>query len=166
MFLALLAAFAMTQADTPAIDPDAPGVVADLTAPPKLNRARAILCSCAKAIAPDYLLTGLVIDAELVLGADMRSAADRQATVFNILSAMKNGAPIELSDRTKIFHGTNTGKCGVRFDYGKQYMVYARKTEDGVYETDYCLMNAAFGSSEPEGGEPENAENAPTPKSE
>ncbi len=157
MLSALIAAIALAQTEAPATAEEAPpaAAVADLTAPPKLNRARAILCGCAKAAAPDFLLTGLVVDAELVLGADKRSAADRQATIFNILSAMKNGEPIDTRGRTKIFHGTNINECGVAFDYGKQYMVYARKSEDGAYETDYCLMNAAFGD------EPE-----PAPKSE
>lgn len=139
MLLVLLAAAAMAQTDAPAAN-----VTADLTAPPKLNRARAIICRCAKAPAPDVLLNGLVIDAELFLGEDKRSAADRQATIFNILSASKNGAPVKISGRTRVFHETNANQCGVRFDYGKQYMVYARKNEDGGFETDYCLMNAAF----------------------
>jgi|GEM_PF-1747213 len=135
MITAILAAAALAQADA----------TADLSTPPKLNRARAILCSCADATMPDYLLTGLVVDAELVLGADKRSAASRQATVFNILSAMKNGEPLEIDGRTRIFHETSPNECGVAFDYGKEYMVYARKAEGGEYETDYCLMNAAFG---------------------
>jgi len=143
MLLALLAAAAMAQTDAQT-DTLAASVAADLTAPPKLNRARAILCRCAKATAPDVLLTGLVVDAELFLGEDKRSAADRQATIFNILSALENGEPMKVSGRTRIFHETNTNQCGVRFDYGKQYMVYARKNEDGGFETDYCLMNAAF----------------------
>ncbi len=162
MLLALIAAFAIAQADASESD-GAPStdIVDALAAPPKLNRARAILCSCAKATAPDYLLNGLVVDAELVLAADKRSAEDRQATIFNILSAMENGEPIDINGRTKIFHGTNTNECGVRFDYGKQYMVYARKNEDGAYETDYCLMNAVF-----DDGAPETQGDAPAPKSE
>ena len=156
MLLALMAAAAMAQTDAPA-----EGSAADLTAPPKLNRARAILCRCAKAPAPDVLLTGLVIDAELFLGEDKRSAADHQATVFNILSAQENGEPAEVRGRTRIFHETNTNQCGVRFDYGKQYMVYARKNEEGGFETDYCLMNAAFDDTPTQ--EPDIA---PAPKSE
>ena len=147
MLTVLLAATVLAQADAPATVNGTleEGVVADLSSPPKLNRARAILCSCASAKAPDYLFTGLVVDAELVLGPDKRSAAERQATVFRILSAAKNGEPINVSERTKIFHETNVNKCGVTFDYGKQYMVYAHKIDDDAYETDYCLMNAAFG---------------------
>lgn len=151
MLLTFIAAAAMTQADATA----ATGA-GDLTAPPKLNRARAILCRCAKAAPPDFLLTGLVIDAELFLGEDKRSAADRQATIFNILSAMENGEPATITGRTRVFHETNTNQCGVRFDYGKQYMVYARKNEEGGFETDYCLMNAAFDDT------PEDAD-APAP---
>ncbi len=139
MLLALLAAAAFAQADAATRE-----ITADLSAPPKLNRARAILCSCAKAKAPDMLLNGLVVDAELVLGEDKRSAAERQATIFNIFSAMENGEPVKLDGRTRVFHETNANQCGVQFDYGKQYMVYARKTEEGAFETDYCLMNAAF----------------------
>ena len=103
MLLAVLAAAAIAQADA-----STPEIITDLSAPPKLNRARAILCSCAKAKAPDVLLNGLVVDAELVLGEDNRSAADRQATIFNILSAMENGEPATINGRTRIFHETNT----------------------------------------------------------
>ena len=163
MLLIPLAARIMAQSEAPAAQESETVVdaVETLAAPPKLNRARAILCSCAKTKAPEFMLQGLVVDAELTLGPDGRKAAPRQATVFDVLSASENGEPAKINGRLKIFHETNTAKCGVRFDYGKEYMVYAHKNEDGAYETDYCLMNAAFDVSPPEAADAE-----PDPKSE
>ncbi len=135
MLIALFAAMTLAQA---------PETAEEISAPPKLNRARAILCSCAKTKPPEFMLQGLVVDAEMTLGPDGRKAAQRQATIFNVLSATEFGKPANVEGRLKIFHVTNPDECGVRFDYGKEYMVYARKTEEGAYETDYCLMNAAF----------------------
>ena len=162
MFLPLLAAMTVAQAQAPAPDP-----VDTLAAPPKLNRTKAILCSCEKTQPPQFMLQGLVVDAEMTLAPDGRNPADRQATIFNIFTATENGERADLGRRLKIFHLTNKARCGVRFDYGKEYMVYARKTEEGAYETDYCLMNAAFDPSSQEAASETPASDAETdPKSE
>lgn len=152
MFLIVLAAMIFAQSEAPAAEDDAVAIdaVDVLAAPPKLNRAKAILCSCAKTKAPEFMLQGLVVDAELTLAPNGRKAAARQATIFDVLSATENGEPADIDGRLKIFHQTDTAQCGVRFDYGKEYMVYAQKNEDDAYETDYCLMNAAFDVSPPE----------------
>ena len=169
MLLTAFAAMILVQIEEPASKEDtaATDAVDALAAPPKLNRAKAILCSCAKTKPPEFMLQGLVVDAELTLAPDGRKAASRQATIFDVLAATENGEPAEIDGRLKIFHQTNTAQCGVRFDYGKEYMVYAHKNEDGAYETDYCLMNAAFDVSPPEAAGVEvNPDSEPDPKSE
>jgi hypothetical protein len=103
----------------------------NLTAPPDLSRERLILCGCASEPPAETVLNGLVVDAELTLGPDRRSTNDRQATVFE-----KRGS----GERFKVFHNTSRSGCGVTFDYGKNYSVPARKTEDGVFETNFCLV--------------------------
>ncbi len=104
---------------------------AELTAPPDFTRAQAIICSCASAPAPETVLEGLVVDAELTLRPDGLRANDRQATVFETANA---------KDRFKVFHSTSQSACGVAFDYGKKYAIPVRTSDDGAYETDFCLM--------------------------
>lgn len=97
-------------------------------------------CHCPDAMEPGLVyLEGLVVDAELTVAPDGRTPNDRQATVFDI----KPGNAVGVSGRTRIFHSNNTNKCGVVFDYGKQYELVVRKTGDGQYETDKCLMPQA-----------------------
>jgi hypothetical protein len=97
-------------------------------------------CPCRDEIPADVLIVeGLVVDAEASLDPDRRAPNDRQATIFDIFRASRG----DHSDRTKIWHSTNTNKCGVVFDYGRRYVVAARENEDGALETDKCLMRAA-----------------------
>jgi hypothetical protein len=63
----------------------------------------------------------------------------RQATVFRVVK----GAGADTPELTKVFHLTNPAKCGVRFDYGKRYVIVAAKKASGELETSYCLMPAA-----------------------
>lgn len=108
----------------------------ELKAPPSVRAA----CPCPKEPEPGVMtLRGLVVDAELTLGPDGRSANDRQATIFDITP----GNPYGVSGRTRIYHSTDTNKCGVLFDYGSKYLLRVRKTENGEFETDKCLMLCA-----------------------
>lgn len=100
------------------------------------ERLREILCGCAAATPAETLLEGVVVDAELTLSPDGRTANQRQATIFTILNALDVAA----GARVKIFHDAQA-QCGVTFDYGKRYRIRARPIEDGAFETDYCLMN-------------------------
>lgn len=126
-----VAALAQASADTPA-------------SPPSLDRQQSILCSCAAAAGPDLILEGLVVDAEMTLGADGRSANDAQATIFNVLKtrAVKQTDPLT-GARIRVLHTTSPKSCGVTFDYGKRYAVPVRKTEAGELETDFCLLTKA-----------------------
>ncbi|HNR75608.1 MAG TPA: hypothetical protein PKM48_00635 [Parvularculaceae bacterium] len=95
------------------------------------------LCSCAnKPEGEEVAFTGVVTDAEMTLGADGRSAKERQATVFRILKGSSEKVP----DPAKVWHVTNPSKCGVTFDYGKRYDVVAVRKENGELETSYCVM--------------------------
>lgn len=120
-----------------------PDIVRDLAAPPRPDRSREILCSCKGAAPAQLLLKGLVIDAEVTLGPDGRSANDRQATFFNVLSSREGAARAKVSGRTKVYHNSGAARCGVQFDYGKSYSVPVRKNEAGNFETDFCLMTSA-----------------------
>ena len=145
MFSVLLAAIAL-QTATLSLEGDVPqaDIVKELAAPPTYDRARAIRCSCKDATPAMLLLEGLVVDAEVTLGPDGRSANDRQATFFNVLKAREDGKLAKVSGRTKVFHQAGSAKCGVSFDYGKRYAVPVRKTEDGELETDFCLIANAL----------------------
>lgn len=95
------------------------------------------LCSCAGVDkAPLVSFTGIASDAQMTLGPDGRSALPRQATIFDVVK----GKSADVPNPAKVFHVTDPAKCGVKFDYGKRYVVTAVKTENGELETSYCLM--------------------------
>jgi len=111
------------------------------TAAPKAKPAPTIRAKClcpAPVEGAIVRLEGLVVDAELTLGPDGRTANDRQATIFEIWRS--DGA--EVSGRTKVWHSADTEACGVIFDYGRKYQLAARKNEAGELETDACVMRA------------------------
>ena len=108
------------------------------TAPPPAQKTPSIRsneCRCPETIpAPDLLLEGLVVDAEVSLTPDGLDVEDRRATIFTIARG-----ETDVKGRTKIWHTIRTRSCGVNFDYGKKYKIAVRKTEEG-FETDACLM--------------------------
>ena len=104
------------------------------TPPPTLYGAPS--CTCPATGDSDLTVTGFVIDAEVILGADRRSVEDRMATIFDVTSSSDSS----VSGRTKIWHNVSEASCGVTFDYGRKYSVPARYDEDGALETDSCLM--------------------------
>ena len=78
--------------------------------------------------------TGVVVDAQLLLGEDGRSPADRQATIFRVVKTLKG----EVASPARIWHVTAPENCGVTFDYGKRYTVVAINN-DGAFETNWCV---------------------------
>ena len=95
------------------------------------------LCSCADVDKTKLVsFTGIASDAQMTLGADGRSAEARQATIFRVLK----GESADVPDPAKVWHVTDPAKCGVKFDYGKRYIVTAVKKENGDLETSYCVM--------------------------
>lgn len=94
-------------------------------------------CRCA-APAPGeetVVFKGLVVDAEMRADASGLAVEPRQATIFRLIRAEKG----EVSGPVKVWHATSPDRCGVAFDYGREYTVRARK-EDEALETDFCLM--------------------------
>lgn len=83
----------------------------------------------------DIFFKGVVVDAELTVDSSGLSVTPRQATIFRAIEPQKLG----LENPIKVWHVTNPDKCGVTFDYGKEYTVKARKKDDAL-ETDLCLM--------------------------
>lgn len=108
--------------------------IGDLTAPPVAKKLSD--CVCPADASPDVTLSGYVIDAKVVLGADRRSVEDRMATIFDVKSSNTSS----VSGRTPVWHHISDDACGVSFDYGKKYTVYARWGENKELETDSCLM--------------------------
>ena len=104
----------------------------EVRTPPKPDRY--LRCRCAAPTADVLTFTGAVADAELRLGADGRSVAEIQTTVFTIVDSDDIG-----EDRVRVSHPTTPEKCGVAFDYGKRYEIRAVR-EDGDLRTDYCLL--------------------------
>lgn len=113
---------------------------ADLAAPPQLygKDPTEPRCVCIDDQTPKEFITlkGLVVDAEVTLSANRLSTNDRQTTIFDVTQASNN----ETSGRTRIWHSTLVGQCGVTFDYGRRYTLAVRKSETGQLETDECLM--------------------------
>lgn len=167
MFSILIAA-AMASQSEPAVnigeDVPPPDIVKDLAAPPVFEREKPVDCGCEEAAPALAYLEGFVVDAELTLGADGRSINDRQATIFDVLQGQDIVA-MNVRGRTKIFHSANRKQCGVTFDYGKKYRVPVRKTEDGKFETDLCLVSGKAGKPAPKAGS-EPTEKNDKPKSE
>ena len=98
------------------------------------------LCSCANKTDGERVnFTGIVTDAELMLGADRRSTQPRQATIFRVLKGGGENVP----DPAKVWHVTDPANCGVTFDYGKRYEIVAVENDRGELETSYCVMPAA-----------------------
>ncbi|MHA7872092.1 MAG: hypothetical protein ACX939_07070, partial [Hyphococcus sp.] len=97
-------------------------------------------CRCPETLEDGVLtLRGLVVDAELTVAADGRSANERQATIFNV----SRSGDHDVQGRTRIWHSTIPANCGLTFDYGLQYTLFVRRNEDGTLETDQCLMRRA-----------------------
>lgn len=132
MLISFLAMLAMAQS------------AGDLGAPPPDVR-KAPECRCPEAPEEAVLfLRGLVVDAEITVAPDGRSPNERQATIFTI----NPSADHDHKGRTRIWHTTKTESCGVTFDYGLQYLVAVRRTDDGDLETDECLMRQTRASEE------------------
>lgn len=108
---------------------------ADLTAPPAVIEDNPD-CTCPAGSAADLVLSGYVIDAIIIPGADLRTYEARMATIFDVSSSSDEG----VTGRTEVWHAFGEAACGVSFDYGKKYTVSARWSEDGEIETDACLM--------------------------
>lgn len=84
----------------------------------------------------DAEFTGLVKDAQTFLAEDGRSIAERQATIFSVIDGLD-------AKMVKVFHSTKPSKCGITFNYGKQYEVSVRSL-DGDYTTSYCIDPRRF----------------------
>ncbi|WP_428410217.1 hypothetical protein [Hyphococcus sp.] len=107
---------------------------ADPYAPPEIRKYSE--CTCPADASHEVTLSGYVVDAKIILGADRRSVEDRMATIFDV----KSSSDASVSGRTAVWHNIDEDACGVSFDYGKKYTVYARRDDDGELETDSCLM--------------------------
>lgn len=93
-------------------------------------------CTCeSEAREAEISFSGVVVDAELRADPSGRDIETRQATIFRVVRVV--AGPVE--SPAKIWHTTDTKKCGVRFDYGQVYLVRARKAKNEL-ETDLCLM--------------------------
>lgn len=125
-----MAGLALSTIDVPLPDP-----VPGLTEVPELKDTNSCTCP-AEVERADVTLSGFVVDAKVILGADRRSVEDRMATIFDV----KQADDSKVSGRTAVWHDVSEEKCGVSFDYGKKYSVSARRNEEGELETDRCLM--------------------------
>lgn len=102
--------------------------------PPEKTPPR--MCGCANAQEGEVIeFVGVAFDAELSLDETGQDVLPRQASIFRVVRAPNR----ELKTPVKVWHSTEMAKCGVRFDYGKEYQIRARKEGDRL-ETDYCLM--------------------------
>lgn len=99
-------------------------------------RPRHDACTCAaEARDEEIAFRGVAVDAELRADASGRNIESRQATIFRVIRVVAGS----VESPVKIWHSTDTRKCGVRFDYGQVYLVRARNGKNEL-ETDLCLM--------------------------
>lgn len=117
------------------LDVPVPSPVPELTEVPETPQEESD-CTCPATASADVTLSGYVIDAKVILGADGRSVEDRMATIFDV----KSSDDSSVSGRTAVWHNIDEDSCGVSFDYGKKYTVRARWSESEELETDACLM--------------------------
>lgn len=112
---------------------------ADLTAPPTIIRKEKE-CVCPAAAAPaDLSLRGVVVDARIVAGEDLRSYESRMATIFEV----EWSSDAAVKGRTAVWHQIDAKACGLSFNYGRKYSVPVRRNASGELQTDACLMKAA-----------------------
>lgn len=117
------------------------GSSGDLAAPPPLpaRNALAVRCACPAEVPQERIVfTGIVMDAELRVDATGRAVEPRQATVFRLIRADDPS----LESPVKVWHPVESERCGLSFDYGRQYTLVVRRTEKGALETDQCLLRA------------------------
>lgn len=94
------------------------------------------LCGCEQQKPGEVIeFIGIAFDAELTVDETGQGVVPRQASIFRIVSSPDK----TLKTPVKVWHSTETAKCGVRFDYGKEYSVRARRDGE-LLETDYCLL--------------------------
>ncbi len=121
----------------------------DIMTPPVLRKVEISKCVCRDNPEIETVsLKGLVVDAEVSLGPDGKTAADRQATFFNVFVSDEK----QLRGRTKVWHLTDPDNCGISFDYGRQYSIAVRKNDEGELETDLCLAKP----KQPDAAKPAN----------
>lgn len=106
-------------------------------APPEIARPPAATCRCESAAdeADLVVFIGVAADAEIRADETGRNPARRQATIFRAVRVRAG----EAENPAYVWHATDREACGLSFDYGRQYTVRARRSEDGL-ETDACLM--------------------------
>lgn len=117
------------------------------TAAPPATKPLPSKCVCAQKIMENageilVVVEGVVVDAQMTLSQDGRLANDRMATIFNL---QQDSA---IRGRTPIWHNVDPDNCGVRFDYGRSYKLIVRKLENGVLETDFCLLERRSSNNE------------------
>ena len=106
------------------------------TAPPPPALPGQESCVCPAYSDSDLTISGFVVDAQMILGADRRSVEERMATIFDVTQS----SDPKFTGRVKVWHNVSEAQCGVSFDYGKKYSVPARYNDAGDLETDKCLM--------------------------
>jgi hypothetical protein len=146
-FLAMLVFAAATPADPPA-----------MKAPPSL-------CVCRSKNEVAATFEGVAVDAEMILAANGKDVAPRQATIFRVMKIVYASPESTVKERkaelfpttrsptgellrsAKVWHVVDPDSCGVRFAYGRRYTVKARLV-GGAFETDSCLSPAAANSNQ------------------
>lgn len=109
-------------------------------APPAPWADPAKACFCEEKEAPETVVfRGVVSGAQTRLAPNGRSVLPRQAVIFTLLGKPEGDGP----DPITVWYSAEKRAC-MKFDYGKQYKVKARKAGD-EFETDACLMREANG---------------------
>ena len=108
---------------------------------PILQTPPAPKCVCSAPHPSDAFIEGYVIDAELTLAPSGLDVNSRQATVFDVHSSRVNQKLLgKIVGKTHVWHSSDLGACGLRFDYAKKYKVFVTKGDNGDWEANRCMQ--------------------------
>lgn len=105
---------------------------------------KTIACGCMKTneslskkvekayIHSDLIISGKVIDIEIVNKAEMKSSADPIIYKFEIINNIKGKIEKEVIE---IVSKESSASCGYKFELGESYLVYARKSNEFSLKT-------------------------------
>jgi hypothetical protein len=80
----------------------------------------------------DLIISGKVIDIKIVNKGELKSSADPIIYKFEIIKNIKGKIEKEVIE---IVSKESTASCGYKFELGKSYLVYARKSNQFSYNT-------------------------------
>lgn len=110
-----------------------------------LGAGPAWACECMERrdVAAEYARSGLVVVGVPI--GDLRVANGEGSIEFDVQRAFKGAVPSRIT-----LHTGGAGSCGIRFEAGRAYLVYAWRTPRGTWYTNICNRTTELGSGSPD----------------